>query len=75
MVKSGWDGEVIAVMCFEFLTKLFTEFTVHVCNMFTHLKLSKWLVEMTIPFLQSCALARVQACFIREMWFVDCSCK
>ena len=32
-------GEVIAVMCFGFLTNLFTEFTVHACNMFTHLKL------------------------------------
>ena len=33
------DGEVIAVMCFEFLNNLFTELTVHACNMFTHLKL------------------------------------
>ena len=37
-VKSGLDGEVMAVMCFEFLSNLFTELTVHVCNMFTHLK-------------------------------------
>ena len=32
-------GTVIAVMCFGFLINLFTEFTVHECNMFTHLKL------------------------------------
>jgi len=32
-------GEVIAVMCFGFLANLFTELTVHACNMFTHLKL------------------------------------
>ena len=29
---SGLGGEVIAVMCFEFLINLFTEFTVHACN-------------------------------------------
>ena len=38
---SDLDGKVIAVMCFEFLTNLFTELTVHVCNRFTHLKLIK----------------------------------
>ena len=44
VIKFGWMG----VMCFGFLTNLFTECTVHVCIMFTHLKLrSKWLVEMT----------------------------
>ena len=38
---------------FGFLINLFTECTVHVCIMFTHLKLRrKWLVDMTIPFLQ-----------------------
>ena len=37
---------MIAVICFELLNNLFTELTVHACNMFTHL--SKWLVEMTI---------------------------
>jgi len=26
-------------MCFELLNNLFTELSVHVCNMFTHLKL------------------------------------
>ena len=30
---------MIAVMCFELLNNLFTELSVHVCNMFTHLKL------------------------------------
>ena len=35
----GLDEKVIAVMCFGFVTNLFTEFTVHECNMFTHLKL------------------------------------
>jgi len=29
-VKSGWDGEVIAIMYFEFLNNLFTELAVHV---------------------------------------------
>ena len=31
-------GEVIAVLCFGFLTNLFREFTVHACSMFTHMK-------------------------------------
>jgi len=35
---AGLNGEVIAVMCFELLNNLFTELTVHACNMFTHLK-------------------------------------
>ena len=49
----GLDEKVIAVMYFGFLTNLFTGFTVHVCNMFTHLNSdNKWLVEMAIPFLQ-----------------------
>ena len=30
--RSGLDGEVIAVMCFEFLINLFKEFTVHTCR-------------------------------------------
>jgi len=36
MVRSGLGGEVIAEMRFGFLTNLFTELTVHACNMFTH---------------------------------------
>ena len=47
-VRSG--GEVIAVMCFALLTNLFTEFTV-IC-LFTRNLDRKWLVELTVPFLQ-----------------------
>ena len=47
-VRSG--GEVIAVMCFALLTNLFTEFTV-LC-LFTRNSDRKWLVELTVPFLQ-----------------------
>ena len=44
---------MIAVMCFGFLTNLFTVLTVHVYVMFTHLNSDrKWLVEMTISFSQ-----------------------
>ena len=35
----GLDKNGIAGMCFGFLANLFTELTVHACNMFTHLKL------------------------------------
>ena len=35
----GLEENVIAVMSYGFLTNLFTEFTVNVCNMFTQLKL------------------------------------
>ena len=37
--KNAMLGMKIAVMRFGFLTNLFTELTVHACNMFTHLKL------------------------------------
>ena len=32
-------SKMIVLMCFGFLTNLFTELTVHAYNMFTHLKL------------------------------------
>ena len=39
-VRFGWRGDGCnVVMLFEFLNNLFTELAVHVCDMFTHLKL------------------------------------
>ena len=48
--------KLITGMCFGFLTNVST---VHACDMITHLRLSnKWLVEMTIPYLQCTYLGK-----------------
>ena len=65
MGKCQLWGEAIAVMCFEFLTNLLTEltlhacnqiadslffFSVHACNMFTHLKLRQQVAGLNDNF-------------------------
>jgi len=41
---SGIEEKFFAIMCFRFLTNLFTEYTVHACKMFIHLKFYIYMV-------------------------------
>ena len=54
-IRFGWKSDYCYV--FWILNQSVHRLTVHPCDMFTHLKLSKWLVEMTISFLRWAAHA------------------